>query len=283
MYSNVLITGIPRSGTSYLCTLLHNVENCVAINEPDEDIFPHLSQPKVPLGLSQYYDNLRVNILAGVPVANKLLEGKLIEDTADINHEELYTPHVSSPNFLLATKNTLMYLGRLLQIRQDMPDATIVACVRHPFDSIASWKGTFGHLGGATVEGFRIGHSGDRALSVQAQGRLLDIAVTASQERRRALLWRHLASLILESRDVLHLLRYEDLVADPQMHISTLLKRIPYSPDFRPVQPFSPSSVSHKRSANLNIQDIQAIREICSETASAFGYDLSKTYSLKYA
>ena len=137
----------------------------------------------------------------------------MIEDTADINKDELYTPAVSSPNFLLATKNTLMYLARLPQIAHVMSGAVIVACVRNPFDTIASWKG-IGHLAGATVEKFRVGYLGDPGLCEAAQSRFTGIAGTASPELKRALLWRHFAELILESRRYLHIVRYEDLVAD---------------------------------------------------------------------
>lgn len=279
MGANVVITGIPRSGTSYCCTLLHNLQNCVAINEPDEEIFPHLKQTFPPFGLAEYYANLRADILAGRPVVNKIHEGKLIEDTADINQDELYMPAVSTPNFLLATKNTLMYLARLPQIAHVMPEAGIVACVRNPFDTIASWKGSFGHLAGATVEKFRVGYLGDPGLCEDAQGRLTEIAGTASPELKRALLWRHLAELILESSSYLHLVRYEDLVDDPEKQFRTLFKYLAYAPEFRPLQPFKPSSVSRKRSANLTSDDIQAIRQTCSETAWVFGYDLSEACS----
>lgn len=273
MNVNVVITGIPRSGTSYCCTLLHNLENCVAINEPDEEIFPHLIQTSPPFGLAEYYAKLRADILAGRPVANKIHEGKLIEDTADINKDELYMPAVSLPNFMLATKNTLMYLARLRQIAHVMPEAGIVACVRNPFDTIASWKGSFGHLAGAAVENFRVGYLGDHGLSEAAQGRLAEIAGTAEPELKRALLWRHLAELILENRSLLHVVRYEDLVADPERQLKILFWHFGNIFEFRPIQPFKPSSASRKRSANLTPDDIQAIRRTCSETAAAFGYN----------
>lgn len=271
--ANVVITGIPRSGTSYCCTLLHNLENCVAINEPDEEIFSHLIQTSPPFGLAEYYANLRADILAGRPVVNKIHEGKLIEDTADINQDELYTPAVSTPNFLLATKNTLMYLARLPQIAHVMPEASIVACVRNPFDTIASWKGSFGHLAGAAVENFRVGYLGDHGLSEAAQDRLAEIAGTAEPELKRALLWRHLAELILENRSLLHVVRYEDIVADPERQLKILFRHFGDIFEFQPIQPFKPSSISRKRSANLTPDDIQAIRRTCSETAAAFGYN----------
>src|SRR5438105_11980742 len=140
--ANLLVTGIPRSGTSYLCTLIHNVRDCVAINEPEE-IFQSLGETGPPWGLATFHHRLRQDIAAGKPVENKLHEGRLIEDTAVVFKEELYVPPVSSAAFLLATKNTLAYLARLPYLRLAMPDAAIVACVRHPFDTIASWKGTF--------------------------------------------------------------------------------------------------------------------------------------------
>lgn len=34
-YLNIILTGIPRSGTSYLCGLLDKTDNSVVINEPN--------------------------------------------------------------------------------------------------------------------------------------------------------------------------------------------------------------------------------------------------------
>lgn len=278
---NVFITGIPRSGTSYLCTALHNLKDCVAINEPEE-IFDHLDDVGPPWGMKRYYAGLRASILEGRPVLNKISDGRLIEDTAIVCTDEPYIPVVSSPVFLLATKNTLGYLARLRNLALAMADAVRFACIRNPFDTIASWKGTFGHLSGAAVRGFRRGYYGDHMLRDSAQRRLERIDAEHRVEVKRALLWAHLATLILEDRDTLaHVVRYEDFTIDPERMLQRMLYRIPGSSAFVSERPFQPSKVRRNRLADLTKHDIVAIRRECRETAEVFGYDVNAPLALE--
>ncbi len=270
---NVIVTGIPRSGTSYLCTQLHNLKDCVAINEPEE-IFQILPDPNNMHGMRTYYDALRSRIAAGEPVANKISNGKLIEDTAVVFAEEFYRPGVSTDRFVLATKNTLGYLARLSYLLDAMPEAMFIACVRNPLDTLASWKSTFSHLSGATVRDLRLGYVDDPHLDAAARSRLREIDQEGRLEVRRALFWSHLARIILEHRDRLFVLRYEDLVGDPQGRLAAVYAAMQDAPPFVPETPFVPSGVRSKRQA-LNGQDHAAILEHCGEVAKQFGYDLT--------
>lgn len=271
--ADVVITGLPRSGTSYFCAALHNVQDCIAINEPEE-IFSHLSDTAPPWGMPRYYAELRSDIMAGRPIVNKIRDGRFIEDTAAGIHEERYVPAVSGPGFLLATKNTLAYLARLPLLEQSMPAATCVACIRNPVDTVASWKGTFDHLSAAAVRNFRAGFIGDQLLSAAARSRLTEIDAEPRLERRRALLWRHLALLIEEAGAFVRaVIRYERVVTDPERTLRDVFSRVPSAPPLLPVQPFVPSSVRTQRAACLSADDIAAIREVCADVAARFGYD----------
>jgi hypothetical protein len=273
--ADVVITGLPRSGTSYFCAALHNVRDCVAINEPEE-IFAHLSDTGPPWGMPRYYAELRSDIMAGRPIVNKIRDGRFIEDTAEGIHEERYVPAVSGPGFLLATKNTLAYLARLPLLEQSMPGVTCVACIRNPVDTVASWKGTFDHLSAATARNFRAGFVGDQLLSAVARDRLAEIDAAPRIERRRALLWRHLALLIEEAGVfVKAVIRYERVVTDPERTLRGLLASIPAAPPLVPVQPFAPSEVRTRRVSSLTADDLAAIRDVCAEVAARFGYDLA--------
>jgi len=272
--NNILITGIPRSGTSYLCTQLHNLKDCVAINEPEE-IFRILPDPKDIPAMHNYYAQLRTAIISGSPIFNKISNGKLIEDTALAFAEESYRPKVSAAQFVLATKNTLGYLARLSYLLEAMPRATFMACVRNPFDTIASWKTTFWHLSAATVKDFRLGFLGDSRLSAASNARLQKIEDESRLEVRRALLWSHLAQIILDHRERITILRYEDLVSDPESKLREIFSNMPYALDFSPLIPFTASSIRSKREA-LNELDRSAILEYTQVTASQFGYDLEK-------
>ncbi|GEM_PF-520505 len=265
-----IITGIPRSGTSYLCRLLHTLPDCVVINEPPQIILP-LAHESRPWRVATFYQTLRRDILEGYPIENKLQNGQVIEDTAIIDTLTRYQPTVSRADFLLCTKNTLAYLSRLPQLKQVMPHAPIMACVRNPLDTIASWKSTFAHLKHATVTDFPVGHVNDPFLSPWQRDRLAEIAAAPKDALKRALLWRYLAECILTDAAQLTVVRYEELVLEPAKVLQTILDHIPNAPPLQGIEKITPSTVRQKREL-LDTDDLQAIREICSQYAAELGY-----------
>lgn len=276
MNSNLIVTGIPRSGTSFLTSTLHKFENCVAINEPEE-IFAHLDDTGAPWGMASYYHSLRRAIIDRRPIVNKLVDGKVIEDTAVVDSEQSYIPHIDGDSFLLATKNTLGYLARLRFLSEALPDALFVACVRNPYSTIASWKETFPHLREADPRGFRKGFLGDPLMRPPARHRLQAMAEEVSPEVRRALFWNHLALLILEDRPVFSgIFRYEEFSLDPGSQLSSFLGSVNGAAPHRPNVTIERSSPRMQRARNLGPRDIDAVRSICTDTAALFGYDLGQ-------
>jgi hypothetical protein len=145
MSNNLVITGIPRSGTSYVCALLNGIENTVLVNEPVEAL--QLLRNDASHTLTEYYVHTRDNILKGVPIQNRIVDGKFIEDTNEKDVRNYYVPEVEDASFVFGSKNTFIYLVCQEKIRQQLPGACILACVRHPYDVIASWKRVeFPHL-----------------------------------------------------------------------------------------------------------------------------------------
>ena len=265
---DLIITGIPRSGTSYLCNLLHRIENCVVINEPTE-IFEPLINQAVPWGIATFYKDIRKEILYGKPIKNKLLEGKVVEDTLTKDEITTYTPRVTIPDFILATKNTLTYLARLDAIQRAMPCARLVACVRNPIDTIASWKTSFPHLKNADIKRFPVGHPDDPCLCGRQQKAAAYIAGISDVSERRAVLWRYLAELILAHSKNLILVQYEELVGDPMKVLKEILKG--WKGHYRMVETMEPSQPRQKKRAVLNEKDVQAIRAICTQSAAELG------------
>jgi hypothetical protein len=266
-----IITGIPRSGTSYLCRLLNNLSDCVVINEP-APIFPPLTNDLIPWQIATFYQDLRRDILDGQPVENKVQNGQVIEDTAVIDVRVPYQPAVSRPDFLLCTKNTLTYMARLPQLKQVLPDAPIIACVRHPIDTIASWKTSFPHLKQAAVTEFPVGHVNDPFLAQWQRLRLAEIAATPNEPLKRALLWRYLADILLMNAHQLILVHYEILVTQPVSVLKSILQQIPNAPPLYKTHKITASMVRQKREV-LDEADLQAIGDICGESAVALGYD----------
>ncbi len=269
-----IITGIPRSGTSYLCRLLHLIPNYVVINEPAQ-IFPPLTNDLIPWQIATFYQELRRDILDGKAVENKVQKGQVIEDTAIIDVRTAYQPPVSRPDFLLCTKNTLAYMARLSQLKQVLPNIPIMACVRHPIDTIASWKTSFPHLKQALVTDFPVGHVNDPFLAQWQRQRLVEIAATPNEALKRALLWRYLADILLMGKtEQLILIHYEKLVTQPLKVLKSIQRQIPDAPPLYNTNKIIPSTVRQKREV-LDKTDLQAIGDICGECAVALGYDES--------
>lgn len=225
--NDLIITGLPRSGTSFLCRLLSERQQTVIINEPAQ-IFQSLTQESEPWGIPCFYGELRREILAGRPVLNKHVNGRLVDDTA--RQQDIALPYqVSAPEFgfTLGTKNTLAYLVRLPALLRVMPKAKIIALVRHPYDCLASWVSTFEHLRNADLESQLLGNSDDPSLSERNRSTLREIANVVNPALRRALWWRFLVIQLLDAGPQVRWMRYEDLLAAPQKMTALLLAREP--------------------------------------------------------
>jgi hypothetical protein len=264
MSNNLLITGIPRSGTSYLCSVLNKARNTVVINEPEEVFGILRNNSDAPL--SRYYEYIRDRVNNGQPIVNKLVNGKFIEDTNVTDTRSTYIPRVDTAGFVLGTKNTLIYLNTLKRIFNSLPEATIVACVRHPYDTIASWsKVSFPHIKNATPQFLRNYTTGAARKSID------DIMQKTSLAERYALWWDYLAGIINSNRNRLILVNYEDMVRSPESTLNLIYDAIPFHAELE--QPLTPSSPRHHTNA-LEDDITSAINEHCKESAALLGYTL---------
>lgn len=263
---NLIITGIARSGTSLLCNLLHRHSNCVVLNEPEE-IFAPLVGEGLPWGIPLFYEQVRADILAGKPIRNKLLNGRITEDTFDAGERSDYQPKVDNSEFVLGTKNTMSYLARLTALRRVMPGAKVIACVRNPFDTIASWKGSFSHLARADMADIPVGHAQDPWLTAREKREVEAIAQTADAAQRRAMWWRHAAERILEQGRAITIVRYHDLIADPQRIVGGILAGFDHGWVDEPLR----ASAARPARSELDRADRRAISAICSQAAYELG------------
>jgi hypothetical protein len=151
-----------------------------------------------------------------------------------------------------------------------MPRARVVACVRNPYDVIASWKTTFSHLQTADVK--RQSHGGlrDPFLSARHRAALEEVARVRHVAWRRAAWWRYLADLILDARPDVILVSYPQMVTDPAGVVGKILDG--YNPGTLR-EPIEPSTVRAGKRSALDADDVQAIRALCTEAASALGVD----------
>lgn len=263
----ILITGISRSGTSYLCSLIDAHSNAVGLNETPE-LVTALKGSLTPWLLPRYLRRIRGDVLDGKPVRNKVKDGRVISDTAVEDRFNSYQPSVETHEFVIAAKNTFAFLSSLARLRQVMPRARLVICVRNPLDTIASWKGSFAHLRQADLKIRPVGGPDDPNLLPRWRTTLEEIEAAHNLAVRRAKLWRYLAERILEDRVNGHIVvLYEDLVTNPRKVLTELLDGLPAGALQDGWQPPRPRN---RRDA-LDADDLQAIRRICAPIASELG------------
>ena len=146
-----------------------------------------------------------------------------------------------------------------------MPDATFVACIRHPVDTIESWARTFPHLRDADVERFPVGYPSDPLLSPLQREQLAVIAACADLQRRRAMLWNYLASIILQHSERLIIVRLEDLAENPVTRLNNLVTG-------RSKSELAVSYITRRPSYNTPAETLEQVASECDANASRFGY-----------
>lgn len=264
MSNNLLITGIPRSGTSYVCTLFNTIENTVIVNEPME-VFKILRNGS-SLNLATYYDYMRNCINNRIPITNKVINGKYIEDTSKGDVRSYYTPEVNDASFVFGTKNTLVYLASLGKLRDQLPGAKIIACMRHPYECISSWKKVvFPHIRNASPLFLR------DYIDKRGSEEIVSICQTPELGKRYALLWNFLALRMIDYLDNLILFRYEDFVRDPARHLLDLYRLM--GKDMTLKSAILPSEArTHKDVLSVSERDL--IHKYCGVAAERLGYIL---------
>jgi hypothetical protein len=265
---DVLVTGISRSGTSWLCRLLHQHADCIALNEPSE-VVGILEREVEPLGLAGFLAETRARVLRGQPIANKLTGGRVTADTAEDDALTLYTPTPATPDFVLAVKNTRAFLSRLDGIRRALPETRIVACVRSPLDTLGSWKRSFPHLRDADVAGVPVGHPEDAALTAADRAALRAIAATTDVAERRARWWCWFGEMLLRHRDGVVLVRYDALVTQPA---ETLVRAFAGHALGGLSEPLAVSR-PHRTRTLLDAHEIEVTRALCLDVARELGVE----------
>ena len=275
MTHDLIITGIPRSGTSYVCKSLDGFDNVAVVNEP-AILFEGLRDGPQPWIVPVLTPTCARGSMAARRCRNKLdARGGLTEDTAVHEALDWYRPRLRDGQWVLATKNTLAYLARLGGILQVMPQARVVACVRHPLDTLASWKGTFRISAMGDPSALPVGGLADPFLPAHLRDGLRDIARLTDPAVRRAAWWCLLAEEILRWRERIEIVRYEDLVADPHTQMRRVLgplQRAAGNAD----PSLQPSMVRTTRRQALEEADWHAVASLCAGVAEAFGYDCTR-------
>ncbi len=194
-----IITGIPRSGTSLLASLICTVPNCYCANE----IYYNVKTLKRDL------IRLRKRLARGRAVPNKWLGDTVATDTmtAGLQTGKRKVAGVFDAHCLVASKVNVPYLFALENLL--MEGFRIAALVRNPLYTIASWNLPTTYVPEAhPTKGRYVGwhYHGSNKYEQQAE------------------LWNRLAAILLNYPPEI-LLRYEDLVERPEKFLTKITRQ----------------------------------------------------------
>jgi hypothetical protein len=226
--TDVIITGLPRSGSTVVAALVDSLPDAVCLNMPAW----HTAQARqianpIPYAKWLAGDFLwtRQQLLQQVPIKDfRAADGSpLLDSIRDPRQPHLssgketsvpFTRPGLSKDFILGMKHHVLYSAVLPQLVK-FDHFKIIAVIRHPLDVIASWQRLDGR---AIFEG-----------KMPAAARFWPEAarISASKgdplERMIQLYDAHLERYH-SLGDQIHILKYEDVVDDPLI-VSTLLSR----------------------------------------------------------
>ncbi len=216
---NLIVTGIPRSGTTLTTSLLDGLTNSVCLSEPSwqAGLFKQTDNVnELVKRLENDFNNIRRKILSnepiqdrrneeGVPVTNYIKYSKDGKTTKN-KHAKHFILKVKNKDFLLGMKHNAHYTSILPQLAKSN-FFSVLAIVRHPVTTILSWqKVNFpisrGRLPGAErfwPEIKSISNSNDPLIVKQVK------------------IYELFCERYLSLNDKLYLLKYENLVESPSI------------------------------------------------------------------
>ena len=149
--SNILLTGLPRSGTTLMCNLLSGLPNTVALHEPMEVTdFPKFDRPAgIVRHIEEFLDESRKSLLSSGIAASKQVGGKVPTNPFSERRalfgrrkERTRPGQVSidkplSEGFVLAIKHPSAFTALLEDFAGHFE---VFATVRNPLSVLASWN-----------------------------------------------------------------------------------------------------------------------------------------------
>lgn len=146
---NIILTGLPRSGTTLTCNLLNGLANTVALHEPiNAQAFATIPKHNFIRRLVAFFDQERQRILTEGRATSKGAEGRvprnhLADERHDgrrskiINSREIVVTNVEGRAFDLCIKQPALFTARLPELVEVFD---CYATVRNPLSVLLSWR-----------------------------------------------------------------------------------------------------------------------------------------------
>ena len=143
--TNLILTGLPRSGTTLSCFLLSQVPNTVALNEPLQTGLFHSKQQELR-AIKQFFKHTRHSLLNDGLAIARAVDGQLVDNnfssTKD-NRDSIVTKgtvrieKLLKPNFTLGIKHISLFTLLLPSLQNEY---AVYAMVRNPIAVLGSWN-----------------------------------------------------------------------------------------------------------------------------------------------
>jgi len=216
--ANIVLTGLPRSGTTLACRLLNTLPDTVALHEP---IAPRKfadaeDESAVLEGVERFFRRMRRMIRREKVALSKNVGGKIPDNAYEQSRSEtglrshsggkgtekgkMAVDKELKRNFLLIVKQPALFSALLPVLGERFP---CYAIVRNPLSVLASWN-SVDHM-------VREGHS--RGAELYDEGLRRELASTQDRVGRQLLLLSWWYERFYTTLDKNHIVRYEDIVS----------------------------------------------------------------------
>lgn len=144
MARDILLTGIPRAGTTLAAAMLDALPDTVCLNEPEwQRPHPALDAQGFARAVAEDFAAQRTRLLAGEPVMDRRAQdGAALTNYYEDGTNFVLHPLVRaglSPDFTLAMKHNGPYLAALPELVA-LGAFEIRAVIRHPLPVLRSWR-----------------------------------------------------------------------------------------------------------------------------------------------
>jgi len=215
---DIIVTGIPRSGTTLACTLINSLSNSVCLSEPaivDKFINIAQSPDEYIRLLEDEYDRLRGHIWQTRQIFNKHgLEGGKITNyfsrdtqgqTAVNFKVEKEKVEISDEYFILGMKHNAHFMSILPQLARNSR-FSIFAIIRDPIATILSWRSLSLPVSEGRLPAARKFWSVIRAIEDSGESILV----------KQVRIYEQFCLRLLEMEKFICLIQYEDIINNPE-------------------------------------------------------------------
>jgi hypothetical protein len=147
--ANILLTGLPRSGTTLTCSLLNKLPDCVALHEPmSVHLLAKLEPAQLIAEIGRFINEQRANILRKGTAASKSWQGRVPTNSMDdpdkagvrkslLDGRKIEVANVTGPDFSIFVKHPAFFTAALQILVESF---ACYALVRNPLSVLVSWK-----------------------------------------------------------------------------------------------------------------------------------------------